>query len=916
MKRAILVTALVFAWATAASAAVIRVPEDFGTIYEGVDAAAAGDSVLIGPGTWTMRDARDVLGVGSLPVRAHAFPKTGVTIIGTEGPERTVLEGEPRDPSYIDVILFTWGALEEPITLVGLTLRGMPGSEEMFGYTGILNTSYPGLDLRDCVLENNTRALYGPRLPLVARNCVFRGNDATASSPISSCIESDFGDWDIQDCLFEGNINGRLIKRQSATYATTIRNCRFIGNEGGRLMLLYDQSPLLIEGNWLEENVGAENQSGSCIEVLGCDGLIAGNTFVNNRQPGGGSGVLLVSADTSLLWSADIISNTIYGTKASSGSNCAGVVLLTFDVPVQFYANIIAGCRGAPAVLRGLADYNPTDGCNVFWDNDSGNFSNYIPAPSDFVIDPRFCDPGALDFHLRASSPCLPQNHMPECPDLIGALGEGCPGDGVTPVGLRTTPFGYVVTADGVSEPAPALFGWDPGTTHTIAASVAHDSIPGVRIGFHSWSDGGEREHEIVPGMNYLELTAAYQLEYQINIVIDGPGTVPHDGWSFADSVCTLTAVPEEGYVLAEWIGSGPGAYSGTDNPAAFIPYGPVTETAVFAPAPTLLTMEAGFGGTVTPGTGDQPYGHGIEIEAHPDPQHAFAGWTGTGNGSYTGTDNPATVTMNEPITQVAEFIPMGYEVTLSLSDTDPHVHTGDPVGLGNVYLWLDCTTDGGVSGLTLDLAGTLQPVAFQPAPGVVSAGSPTHLDLAMFSCPSGPTLLGTLVVLSPGEGSLCVDTEAAAPLSVRNCRVSPQTVYWPDNVRITGVRTDGGVPCAMGHACDQLVEPDDVVGAPIPPAAPVVYTDRFDGAVPNPFRAATSIRFSMAAAGRVRLSVFDVAGRRVRTLLNGERPAGSYDVPWSALGDDGAELPAGIYFVQLDAGPIRETRKVVRLGR
>ncbi len=81
----------------------------------------------------------------------------------------------------------------------------------------------------------------------------------------------------------------------------------------------------------------------------------------------------------------------------------------------------------------------------------------------------------------------------------------------------------------------------------------------------------------------------------------------------------------------------------------------------------------------------------------------------------------------------------------------------------------------------------------------------------------------------------------------------------------------------------------------------------------PNPFVAAASVRISLEAGGRARLDIFDVAGRRVRGLLDAVLPAGSREVVWR--GDDcaGNPAPPGVYFVRLavDGGNI--TRKVVR---
>jgi DNA-binding beta-propeller fold protein YncE len=83
----------------------------------------------------------------------------------------------------------------------------------------------------------------------------------------------------------------------------------------------------------------------------------------------------------------------------------------------------------------------------------------------------------------------------------------------------------------------------------------------------------------------------------------------------------------------------------------------------------------------------------------------------------------------------------------------------------------------------------------------------------------------------------------------------------------------------------------------------------------PNPFTPATTIDFSLKAPGHARLTVFDAAGRQVRTLLDDERAAGPHDVTWNGRDDAGRKLASGVYFYRLEAaGGGVETRKVTLL--
>ena len=82
----------------------------------------------------------------------------------------------------------------------------------------------------------------------------------------------------------------------------------------------------------------------------------------------------------------------------------------------------------------------------------------------------------------------------------------------------------------------------------------------------------------------------------------------------------------------------------------------------------------------------------------------------------------------------------------------------------------------------------------------------------------------------------------------------------------------------------------------------------------PNPFRAGTSIGFSLPADQRVSLRVFNVAGRLVRTLVDGPMVSGRATVVWDGRDEQGGRLSSGVYFYRLENGERSLTRKSVML--
>ena len=82
----------------------------------------------------------------------------------------------------------------------------------------------------------------------------------------------------------------------------------------------------------------------------------------------------------------------------------------------------------------------------------------------------------------------------------------------------------------------------------------------------------------------------------------------------------------------------------------------------------------------------------------------------------------------------------------------------------------------------------------------------------------------------------------------------------------------------------------------------------------PNPARGTTAVSFALTQASRVQLGIYDVSGRLVRRLVDGERRAGVETVVWNGTAESGARLQTGVYFVQLVAPGFRETRRVILL--
>jgi hypothetical protein len=124
--------------------------------------------------------------------------------------------------------------------------------------------------------------------------------------------------------------------------------------------------------------------------------------------------------------------------------------------------------------------------------------------------------------------------------------------------------------------------------------------------------------------------------------------------WTSGSSHTIATTSPQSGgtgvqYVRQKW----------NDHGAISHTVAPITNTTYTATFKTqyYLTMAAGTGGRVSPASGWKNSGAAVSISARPANGYSFSNWTGSGTGSYSGTNNPASITMGGPITETASFI-------------------------------------------------------------------------------------------------------------------------------------------------------------------------------------------------------------------------------------------------------------------
>jgi subtilisin family serine protease len=195
--------------------------------------------------------------------------------------------------------------------------------------------------------------------------------------------------------------------------------------------------------------------------------------------------------------------------------------------------------------------------------------------------------------------------------------------------------------------------------------------------------------------------------------------------------------------------------------------------------------------------------------------------------------------------------------------------------------------------GLTAD--GRIKPDVMAMGVGVRVAGTTT------------PTVYG-----SSGGTSFSCPLAAGAAALILEARPNASNQAIMDALRSTA--SQAGAPDRfygwgiVDAAAAASVLPTAVRGTPSP-AAIVLHP-----AYPNPFNPTTTIEYEIASRAHVRLTVFDVTGARVATLVDETQLPGRKSVAWNARGDRGERLASGVYLYRLYAGGATRTRKMVLL--
>jgi hypothetical protein len=172
----------------------------------------------------------------------------------------------------------------------------------------------------------------------------------------------------------------------------------------------------------------------------------------------------------------------------------------------------------------------------------------------------------------------------------------------------------------------------------------------------------------------------------------------------------------------------------------------------------------------------------------------------------------------------------------------------------------------------------------------------------------TGPVNFTATVMNPPVTGTITISLANGGVINnfpdslIINQNVSALVPFGTYNIQIAGTEP-GGV---RNHVRTYQLVVSPLVGITgNENTTPVKYS--LEQNFPNPFNPVTKIAYSIEKAGFVKLTVFDVTGREVQTLVNGNVNSGSYSVDF-----DASKLNSGMYFYKLETGDFKEVRKMI----
>ncbi len=378
---------------------------DAPTIQAGVDSAAAGDTVLVGPGTYSGR----------------VILSKDVSLIAEETPESTILEA-PDGDTVIGVL-----EVQSPTVIRGFRIRT--------AFPGYWCPAFASAPMR---ADGGVGIFCGGSSIRITHNVITDNSTGIAFAHSSALVDS--------NVISRAGIG---LTCQAGTNATISHNQI---SDCGDLILCYDSSPLVVGNELIGGCIGFEGTQGGSPQIVGnhfSDSMNFAIKIVqstplieNNVLDWAGGGIRLSSCGQS---GTTVVRGNIVHTEAGGAidlsDNTGSAIVIENNVTKGVYG-VVCAWNSNPLIRNnillagtyGIACYesNPVIQCNDVISQIgtpyAGDCSDQTGVNGNFSLDPQFCGiEGSGNYYLQSDSPCAPGNHPDgsEC-GLVGARPVFC----------------------------------------------------------------------------------------------------------------------------------------------------------------------------------------------------------------------------------------------------------------------------------------------------------------------------------------------------------------------------------------------------------------------------------------------------------------------------------------------------------
>lgn len=257
--------------------------------------------------------------------------------------------------------------------------------------------------------------------------------------------------------------------------------------------------------------------------------------------------------------------------------------------------------------------------------------------------------------------------------------------------------------------------------------------------------------------------------------------------------------------------------------------------------------------------------------------------------------------------------------------------------GLWGVHGELYRTDDGGVTWEEVEYSGTwfTNDLAFVPGTASTWVSTGAH-DFPGYEENGSLHGIGTSYSVDDGNTWITIDTAVEHPsIAMVNAytgftggintngsngmfKYTGSALGYSCGNNITTMCYKGNTICVANASIQNLLAKGAVLGAcaagTMANRNTIAETEQPNNALtvyPNPVSSSTTISFSIDQAKKVSLRIFDLNGRLITTLANEKMQAGAHEIKWNVNSVNGKSLLSGIYLLRIEAGDIKETRKI-----